>query len=301
MRSILILLLVTATAGAQTVHDEMIVSTEWLARHMNYATVVDVTDTRSFDVAHIPNARLLEYSRLVTTRHRIPNELPEVDVLEDIIGKSGIGDRGRIILYGRDPLQVARAWFTFDYLGQGHRTSILDGGFEKWTSEGHPVEKGNPGCEAATFRARPRPSAVVRMSVLRDMVKWRTVLGRSYVLIDARSPAQFAGQEMSADIERPGRIPGSVNVPWTENFTTGAIQRFLPARELREAYLIAGVSTKSANIVYCRTGVQAAADYFVLRYLGYDAALYDGSFIEWSTSPENLVVEVQDDGFQKSK
>jgi DNA-binding NtrC family response regulator len=39
-------------------------------------------------------------------------------------------------------------------------------------------------------------------------------------------------------------------------------------------------------VVYCRTGVRASHDYFVLRLLGYPRVrLYDGSFLEWSADP----------------
>ena len=68
----------------------------------------------------------------------------------------------------------------------------------------------------------------------------------------------------------------------------------LPETELRETYRSAGVTARSANIVYCRTGIQASLTYFVLKYLGYDATLYDGSFTEWSASPDTLVVETTD-------
>lgn len=46
------------------------------------------------------------------------------------------------------------------------------------------------------------------------------------------------------------------------------------------------MTRNATNIVYCRTGMQASVTYFVLRYLGYDVSLYDGSFLEWSNSGE---------------
>jgi len=63
---------------------------------------------------------------------------------------------------------------------------------------------------------------------------------------------------------------------------------FLGADRLRAIYERAGVSAITANIIYCRTGMQASVDYFVLKYLGYDAILYDGSFIEWSKAGEQV-------------
>lgn len=74
-----------------------------------------------------------------------------------------------------------------------------------------------------------------------------------------------------------------MSVPWTENVTLGDVSRLLPEVELRETDRLAGV--------HSRTGIQASLTYFVLKYLGYDATLYDGSSSEWSAAPETLVVE----------
>ena len=289
--SLLLLTFLSAPLFAQKLRTEMVVSTDWLARHLDYAVVIDVGDARSFDLGHIPGARLLEFDRIVTTRHRVPNELPDAEVLEHVFTSIGTGDRGRIVLYSRNPLQAARAWFTLDSLGHGNRTAILDGGYAKWMNEGRPLEQGQCSTEPLPFHARLNSSAVASIKVVRDIVKWRHVLGSSYALIDARPSDQYHGRETSQD-DRQGHIPGAVSIPWTENVTFGEISRLLPEAELREIYRSAGVTPKSANIVYCRTGIQASLTYFVLKYLGYDATLYDGSFSEWAASPDTLVVEM---------
>ncbi|MGZ8867542.1 MAG: sulfurtransferase [Thermoanaerobaculia bacterium] len=287
--SLLLLTLVSAPLFAQKLRSEMVVSTDWLARHPDYAIVLDVGDARSFDLGHIPGARHLDFERIVTTRNRVPNELPDVETLEGLFTNLGVGDRGRIILYSRNPLQAARAWFTLDYLGHGNRAAILDGGYAKWVNEGRVQEQGECTTVPLAFHARLNSSAVASMKVMRDILKWRNVLGSSYVLIDARPYNQFHGREETPE-PRQGHIPGAVSVPWTENVTFGDISLLLPEAELRDTYRLAGVQPKSANIIYCRTGIQASLTYFVLKYLGFDATLYDGSFSEWSAAPDTLVV-----------
>ena len=74
--------------------------------------------------------------------------------------------------------------------------------------------------------------------------------------------------------------------------TTDATQRLLPERELRELYASAGLTPRSTNIVYCRTGMQACLNYVVLKYLGYEVSLYDGSFVEWNTQGDTLVTQL---------
>ena len=35
-------------------------------------------------------------------------------------------------------------------------------------------------------------------------------------------------------------------------------------------------------MTYCEIGLQASHDYFIAKYLGYDAAMFDGSTHQWS-------------------
>ncbi|HEX6158905.1 MAG TPA: rhodanese-like domain-containing protein, partial [Thermoanaerobaculia bacterium] len=146
------------------------------------------------------------------------------------------------------------------------------------------TEKTTP--RPGSFEARPLPLTIVRLATLREVVRLRDQLGPSLVLLDARSPEQFSGVEAGEGVAHPGRIPGAVNVPFALNLDgTGSLRS---VADLRTLYHQAGVSPDSANIVYCRTGMQASLTYFVLRYLGYDATLYDGSFIEWSNAGETV-------------
>ncbi|HVS31275.1 MAG TPA: sulfurtransferase [Thermoanaerobaculia bacterium] len=280
--SFLAVLLVAIPLGAQTLRDDMVVSTEWLSGNLENVTLIEIGDRDSFDSAHLPGAQLIERDNLVVRRGSIPNELPPVAALEALFSRVGAGNGGRIVLYSRDPILAARAWFTLDYLGHAARASILDGGFAKWAGEGRETTTELTLVEPVMFHGRPNLTAVVPFKTMKSLVRWRQELASNLVMIDSRSPNQFRGVEAGPDVSRPGHIPGAVSVPWDENFTAGAVQRLLPERELRELYAESGVSHKSTNVAYCRTGMQAAVTYFVLRYLGYGGMLYDGSFVEWS-------------------
>ncbi len=274
-------------AMAQAVCDTMIVSTDWLETHQRSVRVIEVGDRATYDQGHIPGAGLVETSSLVRQLDETPNELPTVEQAASAFTNAGAGRRGRIIIYSRDPILAARAWFTLDYLGSGDRTSILDGGIAKWIAEGRALstEPGGAG-SPAQFLASIHDQALTRFPAVRDAVRLREVVVPWLVLLDARSPAQYSGQEAGADVRRPGHIPGAINVPWSANLTTTVTPVFRPPDELRDLYERAGVTSQTRNVVYCRTGMQASVTYFVLKYLGYDASLYDGSFVEWSKSTE---------------
>jgi thiosulfate/3-mercaptopyruvate sulfurtransferase len=271
---------------AQQVQEQMLVSPDWLQRRLGIVTVLHIGDAASYEARHIPGAVLIEMSSLLVQRNGTPNELPPVDTLERLFRAAGVDATGRIVVYSADPLLAARAWFTLDSLGQGGRVSLLDGGLTKWTAAGYETTTKTTTLRAGSFEARPVPQTITRLASMRKLVRLREQLGPNLVLIDARSPEQFCGDEAGPDVAHAGHIPGAVNIPYASNLDgTGA---FRSVADLRTLYCRAGVTRDSANIVYCRTGMQAAMTYFVLRYLGYDATLYDGSFVEWSNAGEMI-------------
>jgi thiosulfate/3-mercaptopyruvate sulfurtransferase len=271
---------------AQAVREEMLVSADWLQRHLGIVTLLHVGDAAGYAAGHIPGAVLVETSSLLVQRDGAPNELPPVDALERTFRAAGIGTRERIVVYSSDPLLAARAWFTLDSLGQSNRAALLDGGLTTWIATGYATSTERVVPKPGSFKARPVPETVTRLATMRELVKLSDQLGPNLVLIDARSPAQFCGEDAGDGVQHAGHIPGAVNVPYALNLeSTGT---FKTVYDLRRLYLQAGVTRESANVVYCRTGMQASMTYFVLRYLGYETSLYDGSFIEWSNAGEMI-------------
>lgn len=277
-------------ARGEVLHD-VFVSPEWLAARADSVVILDIGSRDGFAKGHIPGAHLVELTALVTDRGGTPNELPSIATLEGVLTAAGIGDHKRVVVYSNDPLASARAWFTLDYLGLGSRTSFLDGGFARWTAEGRPVSTELTAVEPLEFHANVRQAALATMTVMQSLVKFRKDLAPDLIMIDARSPEQFCGKEAGSGVLRAGHIPGAVNVMWTENMTNGNVPVLRSERELRDLYASLGVTARSTNVVYCRTGMQACVTYMVLRSLGFEAMLYDGSFAQWSNSPETIVTE----------
>lgn len=270
-------------------HAQLLVSTDWLQTHRTdrRLVIVEIGDRASYEAQHIAGARFIALNDLLIDRGGTPNELPEIPALERTFAAAGIGDRDRIILYSRDLIAATRAFFTLDYLGHGSSTSLLDGGFAKWTAENRAVEGHTPlqVAKPSDFQARPRVETIVRLKAMEILVDCLPLCTGSWAIVDARSPEQFSGEEPGAGIKRGGHIEGAVNVPWQQNLTSSVAPVFRGRGELQTLYDDAGVPADASVVVYCRTGMQASVDYFVLRYLGRDVALYDASFIEWSRSP----------------
>ena len=104
------------------------------------------------------------------------------------------------------------------------------------------------------------------------------------VIVDARPPEQYRGEESASDTPRAGRIPGAVSLYWVTTIESKESPQVLRAAELRRLFQSAGIAPGRKVVSYCHSGVQGAYAYFIARYLGYDAALYDGSFQEWSNA-----------------
>ena len=122
-----------AQPAASKINSSMIVSTEWLSKHLNDNSLVllQVGDKSEYDGAHIPGAQFIQLADISTPRGQgLILELPPVDQLKATFEKLGVTDESRIVIYfGKDWVTpTSRVYFTLDYLGFGDRTSVLDGG-----------------------------------------------------------------------------------------------------------------------------------------------------------------------------
>jgi thiosulfate/3-mercaptopyruvate sulfurtransferase len=125
---------------------------------------------------------------------------------------------------------------------------------------------------------------------MRDLVKAKTeARATTITVIDARPNAQYTGKEAGKEIKRAGHIPGAVSVYWMQNVVGADNPVLRPARKLLALYSKAGAKPGHPTVTYCRSGVQASHTYFTAKYLGYDARLYDGSFLEWSAAKDTPV------------
>jgi thiosulfate/3-mercaptopyruvate sulfurtransferase len=240
--------------------------------------LVDVRAPEQYAAGHIPGAANLSIATLTQTVHGTPGMLAPLTVVTQALGEHGISPESRVVIYDDyGGLRATRLFWILDYLGHG-QVSVLQGGFRAWQRQGYAVNQEVPERQPTTYQASPNSEKLANMGWIVMRLK-----DPNTVLLDARSPSEFSGQVPGHHIERPGRIPGAVNVDWVHNLTTTVPRRFKAAVELRQLYEQAGVTADKEIVVYCRTGMRASHAYFVLRLLGYPRVkVYDGSFVEWS-------------------
>ncbi len=234
-----------------------------------------------YDAAHIPGAAFLDIQGEISdpdTRLRFMAPSPER--FADAMGRLGVGDGHRVVLYSAGSIMWAtRVWWMLRAFGfEG--AAVLDGGWEKWRAEGRPVTSEPARWPPARFTARPAPGRFVDRRHVLDRLE-----DEGAVMVNALAPAFHLGEGPSR-YGRPGRIPGSVNVPAARLLDpeTGAFVALEKARRLHEE---AGVGPDRHVVAYCGGGISATVGLFLLHQLGHDdLTLYDGSMGEWAPDPD---------------
>ena len=242
---------------------------------------IAVPGRKSFEEAHIPGADFLDIQgQFSDNATRLRFMMPPMAQLEAAFGRHGIGPGARVVLYSIGTMMWAtRFWWMLKALGFDC-AAVLDGGFDKWQSEGRPVESGPAkGYPPAVFVAKPR---------LGWFVDKQAVLAATgdpdIAIVNALGPQFHQGLEPSR-YGRPGRIPGSVNVP-AASLIDPQSKTFTSLDDAAVKFADAGVTKDRGVIVYCGGGISATIDLFLLHQLGFDnLRLYDGSMGEWARDP----------------
>ncbi len=268
-------------SGGSNIGADMLVSTSWLQEHLADVDLVILyvgRDRSSYDAGHIPGTRFLALDRLVQQHSDSLNDLPPVATLQTLFEDVGIGNNARIVLYGEGGgLLAARAYFTLDYLGHADRAALLDGGIEKWTAEGRPLDHNAVHPSAARFTPSVRPELLITTERMQEIVAGG---GKGYVLLDARPPREFDGTVTSDAVPKAGHLPGAHSLYW-KTLLDGDGPSLLDVTQLQKQFQRAGTELDEPVVTYCRTGMQSSFTYFVAKYLGYRASMYDGSVYEW--------------------
>jgi len=242
---------------------------------------VAVPGRRTFEEAHIPGADFLdlqgEFSD-ATTRLRFM--MPATAQLEAAFGRHGLAGDSRVVLYSIGTMMWAtRFWWMLRSLGFDG-TAVLDGGFDKWKAEGRPTESGPArGYPPGTFKASPRPGFFIDKRAVLAATREPGI-----VIVNALGPQFHKGLEPSR-YGRPGRVPGSVNVPAASLVNPDA-KDFASLSDAEAKFRARGITKDKRVICYCGGGISATIDLFLMHQLGHDTlTLYDGSMGEWARDP----------------
>ena len=270
------------------VHPEALVSTQWLAEHLQDPSVRILEsdeDVLLYDMGHIPGALKIDWH--ADLNDQLQRDYVSRADFEALVRRLGIDDQMTVVFYGdKNNWWATYALWVFQLFGFA-TARILDGGRTKWEQEGRAMNTDVPGVHPSRYVAAERKDEPIR-AFMSDVRKHVEAKGK---LIDVRSPDEYTGKKLhmpdypQEGAMRGGHIPGAKSVPWAR--AANADGTFKNARELRAIYEGEAGLTKSDDVVaYCRIGERSSHTWFVLTYLlGYDTVRnYDGSWTEWGNA-----------------
>jgi len=278
----------TATSGASAssgyVHPEVLVETGWVADHLNDASVRLIEadeDVLLYEIGHLPGSVKLDWH--VDVQDPVSRDFVDQQGFEKLMSHWGISNETTIVLYGdKNNWYACYSFWLFSMYGHKNM-KIMNGGRQKWETEGRQLTKEVPHFEQATYHAQSMDESI---RAFRDDV----LIGLqdpNRRLIDVRSPQEYTGELLhmvnypQEGAQRGGHIPTAKSIPWATAANPDGT--FRSAEELRQIYVGKDIARDKDVISYCRIGERSAHTWFVLTYLlGYPRVRnYDGSWTEW--------------------
>ncbi len=272
-------------AGKGYVHPEALVSTRWVAEHLDDPSIRIVEsneDIMLYDQGHIPGAIQIDW--IGDLNDKVRRDYLDRQSFSQLMSRNGIGNDTLVVFYGdKNNWWACYAFWVFQLFGHT-QAKVMDGGRKKWIDEKAPLTREKPAIAPAQYHAPER--ADFRIRAFRDQVLAHVMAKQP--LVDVRSPKEYTGELLHMESYpqegalRGGHIPGAKNVPWSQAANEDGT--FKSAAELRAIYeKREGLGPDDNVITYCRIGERSSHTWFVLHYLlGYpNVRNYDGSWTEW--------------------
>jgi thiosulfate/3-mercaptopyruvate sulfurtransferase len=208
--------------------------------------------------------------------------LPEKDAFIEVLRRWGVDDDSQVVAYdAHGGMYAARLWWMLRWVGHA-AVAVLDGGLPAWQAAGQPVVTDVPAPRArGSISARPALVTTVDVNAILHNVEHG---GKT--IVDARAPDRFRGENETID-PVGGHIPGAKNRFFKDNLQADG--RFKAPDQLKAELGVAVGDAKDA-IMQCGSGVTACHNLLALEVAGMPgAALYPGSWSEWTADPKRAV------------
>ena len=272
---------------------EVLISAEELVRSVAAGDPLTILDVRwrldrpdgraDYLAGHVPGAvyvslddELSDHGRTGAGRHPLPSGAD----LQTAARRWGLRNSQSVVVYDDwNRAGSSRARWVLTAAGIAD-VRILDGGLAAWTAAGGELHNGE---------VMPMPGDVtvgydnLYAGMRATLTAQQVSEGQVSTLLDARAPERFRGDVEPVD-PVAGHIPGARNLPSTS--VLAADGTFLPDAGLTELFRAAGIVGSAGVGVYCGSGITASVLLAALSAAGIDAALFPGSWSQWSSEPE---------------
>lgn len=274
-----------------------LVSVDWLEKHLNDenliildATLPKVTWKTSEDLenekSQIKGARFFDIKKVFSKADAtFPNTILSSKEFEVKAQNLGINSNSCIIVY--DDLGIyssPRVWWLFQLMGFNN-IAVLNGGFPEWNSKKYPIEKPQKNqFLKGNFKSNFLSIKVKLLNEILDSLD-----DKSKIIADARSKGRFLGTTPEPRVGvKSGRIPNSVNIPYTEIIENG---KMISNENLKSVF--DNVNPNQKDFIFsCGTGITASVLALGAELIGCkNYSVYDGSWTEWG-SINDLPIEI---------
>lgn len=274
------------------------ISTEWLSQHIDdeELTILDVQpNVHDYIMGHLPRAIYLGEGVLRAAASGLPSIYNPPETLQPIFSRAGLNPDLPVVIYsaaGRysrctaglgDGLEQTMMAYSLIRFGHNH-VYILDGGLEKWKEEDRGLTKVFPKWEPTNFKIQVRKELFIGYE---EFVKRKD--GNDVMLFDARP---FEVYKEGGLWIKNGHIPGALSLPWRTLMTKDNPRLMKSDEEYRQILEKFDLKSDKTLFIYCGTGREATNEFLFFRfYMGFEKVrIFEGSFTEWSSHPENPTI-----------
>jgi thiosulfate/3-mercaptopyruvate sulfurtransferase len=274
------------------------VSTEWLVPHIDDKSlmILDVQpNVHDYIMGHLPNAIYLNEGLMRSAWDRLPSMFVPPEAILPVLCRTGLDPNKPVVIYsgaGRyskctaglgDGLEQTMVAYSLIRFGH-NQVYILDGGIEKWKDEGRELTKVFPQWEPSDFKVEVRKEYFIEYDEFKEIKDHKDI-----ILFDARP---FEVYKEGGLWIKNGHIPGAFSLPWRSLMTKDNARLMKSDEELQAIVGKFNITPEKTLLIYCGTGREATNEFLFFKfYLGHEKVrIYEGSFTEWSSRPENPTV-----------
>lgn len=245
--------------------------------------VVDLSQLRVHEQAHVPGAIHLDYRLTQAGTLPAPGALPSEAALTELLSGIGLAPGLHVVAYDDEGGGWAgRFLWLLEMVGHT-QWSYLDGGIHAWLAAGLPVEQGLRDPAPGHYEAHVTGHASIDKDTLRARIG-----DPALAIWDARSRDEYLGAR--ALTARGGHMPGAVNLDWIECMDRTRQLRLKDLEQLRRTLADLGITGEMDIVTHCQTHHRSGLTWLVCKLLGFpNVRAYPGSWYEWGNDPSTPV------------